>query len=645
MIKWYENLAIELNIPMILLDIPFNPDYEVSQAEIDYVSAQFWDAVHTLENLFDLKWSDERFKEVTGFSCRSSRAWLDATAQAKYTPSPFNGFDLLNHMAVMVTARGKEAAGEAMEQLLKEYKENHENGTSTYRGEEKYRVMFEGIACWPYLRATSHGLRDRGINMVTTIYADAFGFDYHSFDEMIAAYCSVPNAINLEKSRDKRIKLCKDNNVEGLLVHTNRSCKLWRSLRNSGNQFRRRPGRSAELLRSTVRYPRTGLDGNHGSEQRSEGRVTMVNEIFDQFHKIATAPRAQMDSYLQQGKKVVLTSPVYTPEEILHSMGFVPMGAWGADVELNRSKEYFPAFLCSIVQSMLELGINGAYKGASAIVIPSLCDTLKTLGENWKYAVKDIPFIPMTYPQHRKPAYGIAYTKAGYERVIHDLEKLGGKFDAAALAESNRIYNRHNQVMRRAEEVLANHPEITAAQRSDLFKSAFFMLKEEHTALVEQLIKELEGTAPAAEKLPVIVSGILTDAPQLNAIMDELGFHIVADDVAAQSRQYRTDVPEGDDALQALAEKFGNMDNCSVLYNVEKPRVQWIVDTAKERNAKGVIVVMTKFCDPEEFDYVMIKKACEKADIPVTLIEVDRQMKQFEQIRTNLETFRDMVNM
>lgn len=87
------------------------------------------------------------------------------------------------------------------------------------------------------------------------------------------------------------------------------------------------------------------------------------------------------------------------------------------------------------------------------------------------------------------------------------------------------------------------------------------------------------------------------------------------------------------------------MDNCSVLYNVEKPRVQWIVDTAKERNAKGVIVVMTKFCDPEEFDYVMIKKACEKADIPVTLIEVDRQMKQFEQIRTNLETFRDMVNM
>jgi benzoyl-CoA reductase/2-hydroxyglutaryl-CoA dehydratase subunit BcrC/BadD/HgdB len=82
-----------------------------------------------------------------------------------------------------------------------------------------------------------------------------------------------------------------------------------------------------------------------------------------------------------------------------------------------------------------------------------------------------------------------------------------------------------------------------------------------------------------------------------------------------------------------------------VLYNVKKPRVQWIVDTAKARGAKGVIVVMTKFCDPEEFDFVPIKKACEAADLPLALVEVDRQMVQFEQVRTNLETFRDMITM
>lgn len=227
MIKWYENLAKELNIPMIMIDIPFNPDYEVSDAETEYIRDQFWDAIHQLEKITGKKWSDEKFNEVKELSGRASRLWIEATSQAKYVPSPFNGFDLLNHMAVMVTARGTAEAGDAMETLLKEYIENHEKGTSTFRGEEKYRIMFEGIACWPWLRVTSTGLKSRGINMVTTIYADAFGFIYDDFDGMCRAYANVPNCMNLEQSRDKRIKLCKADHVEGLLVHTNRSCKLW----------------------------------------------------------------------------------------------------------------------------------------------------------------------------------------------------------------------------------------------------------------------------------------------------------------------------------------------------------------------------------------------------------------------------------
>ena len=276
MIKWYENLAQDLGVPMLMLDIPFNPDYDVPQSIIDYVSAQFWDVVAKLEELFGLKWDDDKFQEVTGFSCRASRAWLAATACAKYTPSPFNGFDLLNHMAVMVTARGKETAGEAMETLYKEYMDNHANGTSTFRTEEKYRIMFEGIACWPYLRVTSTGLKSRGINMVTTIYADAFGFDYNSFEGMIRAYCSVPNAINLEKSRDKRIKLCKDNNVEGLRVHTNRSCKLW-----SGFMYEmsRQIGEACDI-------PVTSFDGDQAdprnfSEAQYDTRVQGLVEIMD----------------------------------------------------------------------------------------------------------------------------------------------------------------------------------------------------------------------------------------------------------------------------------------------------------------------------------------------------------------------------
>ena len=103
-----------------------------------------------------------------------------------------------------------------------------------------------------------------------------------------------------------------------------------------------------------------------------------VKELLNQFHDIASDPKKQMDRYLAEGRKVVLTAPVYTPEELVHAMGMVPMGVWGADVELKEAKRYFPAFICSIVQSIVEMGMKGAYEGASALIVPSLCDSLNT---------------------------------------------------------------------------------------------------------------------------------------------------------------------------------------------------------------------------------------------------------------------------
>ncbi len=369
-----------------------------------------------------------------------------------------------------------------------------------------------------------------------------------------------------------------------------------------------------------------------------------VTEILEQLKAIAENPRAQKDALIASGKKVVLTAPVYTPEELVHSLGMVPMGAWGGDIELREAKRYFPAFICSIVQSLVELGIKGVYDGVSAVIIPSLCDSLKVVGENWKYAIPNIPFLPMTYPQNRKPEYGKEFTKKGYERMIEELEKISGEtFDDGKLAESIRIYNEHNALMRELSEVMAEHPEVTAAQRSAVFKSAFFMLKEEHSKVLRELLEALKEQKPGEAKIKIMTTGILADSPSLLNIIDSNGLQIVADDVAAESRQYRTDALEDTTALDSLSGKFCSMDHCSVLYDVEKKRIDLIVETAKSHEAKGVLMVLTKFCDPEEFDYQLIKKACEAAGLPIILIEVDRQMENYEQAGTMIETFKDML--
>ena len=70
---------------MIMIDIPFNPDYEVGDAELAYVRAQFWAAIHQLEEITGSKWTDERFKEVMEYSGRSSRrGWKQRLRRVTY---------------------------------------------------------------------------------------------------------------------------------------------------------------------------------------------------------------------------------------------------------------------------------------------------------------------------------------------------------------------------------------------------------------------------------------------------------------------------------------------------------------------------------------------------------------------------------
>lgn len=80
-------------------------------------------------------------------------------------------------------------------------------------------------------------------------------------------------------------------------------------------------------------------------------------------------PRAKLDQYLSEGKKVVGCFPPYTPEELVHASGMIPMGLWGGRTELALAKSYLPAFACPIMQADMEFGLKGTYQGLSAVII------------------------------------------------------------------------------------------------------------------------------------------------------------------------------------------------------------------------------------------------------------------------------------
>ena len=227
MTKWYENIARMHNIPLIMIDVPYNNEVTVSDSMVAYIKGQFMDAIKKLEVIAGKKFDEKKFEQACANANRTAQAWLRVCNFCQYDPSPMSGFDLFNHMADVVTARGKVAAAEAFELLEKDLQNYVETNQSTCPFPEKYRVMFEGIPCWPELKALFKPLKENGINVTAVVYAPAFGFVYNGLDELCKAYCKAPNSVCIEQGVDWREGLCRDNKVDGALIHYNRSCKPW----------------------------------------------------------------------------------------------------------------------------------------------------------------------------------------------------------------------------------------------------------------------------------------------------------------------------------------------------------------------------------------------------------------------------------
>ncbi len=276
MIKWYENLALELDIPLILIDIPHLEEESCDADRVTYIRAQFDDCIRRLEAITGKKMDYDRLREVMAISQRSSRAWLRAVGTMANVPSPFSGFDIFNNMAVACVGRGTVEAAEAFEQLADEYEALAAEGRSSFKGEEKYRILFEGIACWANLRTTYKALQSRGINLTATVYGPAFSFLYGNLDELMAAYALVPNCNCFERELELRVRDGRKNRVDGAVFHMNRSCKKWSgTLYEMERQFRVKTGVPTVIFEGDQSDPRCF------SEAQYETRIEALTEIME----------------------------------------------------------------------------------------------------------------------------------------------------------------------------------------------------------------------------------------------------------------------------------------------------------------------------------------------------------------------------
>ena len=372
-----------------------------------------------------------------------------------------------------------------------------------------------------------------------------------------------------------------------------------------------------------------------------------AKEIINEFKAIADNPRKAMDDYKKEtGKVAVGIMPVYCPEEIVHAAGYLPIGMWGAQKkQISKARTYLPPFACSIMQSVMELQLEGVYDDLEAVIFSVPCDTLKCMSQKWN---RPVPAIVFTHPQNRKIAKDAAnvFAREEFNIVKEKLEDiLDVHISNKAIKNSIAVYNENRAACREFSDVAAEYAAVvTPSDRHAVIKARWFMEKSRHTALVKELIAALKAEpAPEFKGKKIIVTGIQVEPYDVLDIFQENGFAIVADDLAQETRNFRQDVPDDDDALMALARAWNEFDGCSLATDANKPKGQMIIDAVKKYGADAVVVCMMKFCDPEEFDYPILLQEFEAAGVKNLYIEVDQESTAIEQVKTRIQTFAEIL--
>lgn len=377
------------------------------------------------------------------------------------------------------------------------------------------------------------------------------------------------------------------------------------------------------------------------------------DEVLGQIAGILRQPMQTIARWKERsGSKVVgclACMPPFAPEELIHAAGMLPVGLWGAEIPVRLADAKLQSFACSVARTSLELGLNGTVSVCDAFVFPSTCDAFQNLSEVWKATMKR-PCFEVTFPRGTDTPLARRYLQRELERFQRELETFSGvTVDAAALSKSLQVYGEHRRLMRELDRRRAKHPGfLSVRQSTEVVLAASFVPKEEHAHLVRSLLSsapaagsetEEAATGGRGEPVRLYLTGIMARPAAIPAALEALGVWVVGDDLGLGSLYYAIEISEGGSPQAALAEGYLRYPPCSTMHRPSPARATALIGRVRQTGAEGVLILATKFCEPEFFDVPQLREDLERAGIPSILLETELGMAAPGSVRTRVEAF------
>ena len=228
-LKWYEVQARFFKVPLFILDTPFCHTEYTAEAR-RYVQTQVQEYIGFLESVCQKKFDYDRIKEVGRLSAEGQRLWKAVLDTAMNRPAPLSAFDAFFHLALIVTLRGTQQAVDYYRMLLAEMQERVAQGIGAVP-DEKYRLLWDNIPVWYRTKWLSEKFASQGACLVADTYTSAWCaalryVDVNDFlGTMAECHARIYLNIGVDEMARQVIEMAKKYDVDGIVMHSNRSCK------------------------------------------------------------------------------------------------------------------------------------------------------------------------------------------------------------------------------------------------------------------------------------------------------------------------------------------------------------------------------------------------------------------------------------
>jgi len=357
----------------------------------------------------------------------------------------------------------------------------------------------------------------------------------------------------------------------------------------------------------------------------------------------AVANRTERLNRHSKKQKVFGWFCTYTPIELIHAAGFLPVRIYGGTIRVELAGNLVPNFVCPYMRTSLERALRGEYKYLSGVIQGYTCDTPCGMMNIWEENCGPGLYhtIPLPYNTDENAR---AFYRNTLNELIDKLAGAGGRIDSTTLGRSLDLYAEIRSNLLHLHELrLRNIFVPSASDFYTIMEAGFSLPPEEYLKLLTNLTGALDGKkAIQVNGVPVLVSGSLVEQMWIFDLLEACGGRVVADDLCNGYRYCQPADGSAANPIDRLIDRYMHRFPCPARSTIEDrvPRVRELVEKS---GAKGVIFIFQKFCTPHLADYPALAESLKNDGIPVLLVEMDESGNIEGQLKTRFGAFFEMI--